>query len=197
MAEACQRFSAALRDFGYPDCPGGIMVSNPAWRRSASDFAATVRHWLLRPDPEGLMALAIFIDAHAVAGDASLLAGVRAEVDRLVAADDALLGRFAAAIDSFPDASGGWWNRLLLIGEQDKQTLDLKKAGIFPIVHGVRSLALRDHVQATGTAARLDALVAARSPAGRPGDRPRRQPALPDGAEAEGRPGRARHRARR
>ena len=58
------------------------MVSNPAWRRSASDFADVVRSWLLRPDPEGLMALAIFIDAHAVAGDASLLAGVRAEVDR-------------------------------------------------------------------------------------------------------------------
>ena len=28
-------------DFGYPDCPGGIMVSNPAWRRSASDFTAS------------------------------------------------------------------------------------------------------------------------------------------------------------
>jgi CBS domain-containing protein len=107
------------------------------------------------------MALAIFVDAHPVAGDAALLSGVRAEVDRLVTADDALLGRFAAAIDSFPDESGGWWNRLLLIGEHDKQTLDLKKAGTFPIVHGVRSLALRDHVLATGTAARLDALVAA------------------------------------
>lgn len=161
VADACRRFSAALRDFGYPDCPGEIMVSNALWRRSASDFAATVRNWLLRPDPAGLMALAIFIDAHPVAGDASLLAGVRAEVDRLVAADDALLGRFAAAIDSFPDESGGWWNRLLLIGEHDKQTLDLKKAGIFPIVHGVRSLALRAHVPASSTAARLDQLVAA------------------------------------
>ncbi|MEP7100626.1 MAG: DUF294 nucleotidyltransferase-like domain-containing protein, partial [Burkholderiales bacterium] len=29
VADACRRFSAALRDFGYPDCPGGIMVSNP------------------------------------------------------------------------------------------------------------------------------------------------------------------------
>jgi CBS domain-containing protein len=159
VEQACRRLAQALRDFGYPDCPGGIMVSNPAWRRSAADFSATVRGWLLRPDPEGLMALAIFIDAHAVAGDAALLAGVRAEVDRLVSADDALLGRFAAAIDSFPDASGGWWNRLLQIGEQD--TLDLKKAGIFPIVHGVRSLALRHHLPATGTVARLDALVAA------------------------------------
>jgi CBS domain-containing protein len=160
IADACTRFSAALRDFGYPDCPGGIMVRNPEWRRSASDFARAVRTWLLRPNPESLMSLAIFIDAHAVAGDASLLAGVRAEIDGLVGADDALLGRFAAAIDSFPEASGGWWNRLLLIGEPGKETLDLKKAGIFPIVHGVRSLALRDHVQTTGTVARLDALVA-------------------------------------
>jgi len=161
VADACERFSSALRDFGYPDCPGGIMVCNPAWRRSASDFARVVRTWLLQPDPQGLMALAIFSDAHAVAGDASLLAGVRAEMDDLVSADDALLGRFAAAIDSFPEASGGWWNRLLLIGGEDQEALDLKKAGIFPIVHGVRSLALREHVHATGTAARLDALVAA------------------------------------
>jgi CBS domain-containing protein len=161
VAEACRRFSAALRDFGYPDCPGGIMISNPAWRRSASAFKSIVRNWLLRPDPQGLMSLAIFIDAHAVAGDASLLAEVRAEVDRLVTADDVLLGRFAAAIDSFPQESGGWWNRLLLVGEQDKQTLDLKKSGIFPIVHGVRSLALSEHVLAAGTQARIDALVAA------------------------------------
>ena len=161
VSEACRRFSAALRDFGYPDCPGKIMVSNPMWRRTASDFATTVRNWLLRPDPQGLMALAIFIDAHAVAGDASLLAVVRAEVDRLVVADDASLGRFAAAIDSFPDETGGWWNRLLLVGEHSRQTLDLKKAGIFPIVHGVRSLALREHIQATGTSQRLNALVAA------------------------------------
>jgi len=161
VAEACRRFSAALRDFGYPDCPGGIMVSNPDWRRSAGEFKGIVRNWLLRPDPQGLMALAIFIDAHPVAGDAALLAEVRAEVDRLVAANDALLGRFAAAIDSFPEESGGWWNRLLLVSEQDKPVLDLKKSGIFPIVHGVRSLALGEHVQATGTQARIDALVAA------------------------------------
>ena len=160
VEQACQRFSAVLRDFGYPDCPGGIMVSNPSWRRSFSDFAGTVRRWLLQPDPEGLMALAIFIDAHAVAGDVALLAQLRAEADGLVAADDALLGRFAAAVDSFPDESAGWWNRLLLKGEHGKPMLDLKKGGIFPIVHGVRSLALRDQVLATGTVERLDALVA-------------------------------------
>jgi CBS domain-containing protein len=156
---ACRRFSQALSAFGYPECPGAIMVINPAWRQPASDFARVVRHWLQRPSPESLMALAIFIDAHPVAGEASLLASVRSEVDQLVSEDDSLLARFAAAIDLFPEEAGGWWNRLLNLGDDGSQMLDLKKAGIFPIVHGVRSFALRDHVAATGTVARLDALV--------------------------------------
>ena len=97
----------------------------------------------------------------------------------------------------FPTRPGGWWNRLLQIGEQGSHTLDLKKAGIFPIVHGVRSLALRDHVQETATAARLDALVARGRLLAGLRDRSGRQPALPDGAEAQGRAGRARHAAAR
>ena len=78
-----------------------------------------------------------------------------------MSADDALLGRFAAAIDSFPGDVGRLVEPAAAERRARQETLDLKKAGIFPIVHGVRSLALRDHVRRTGTAARLDALVAA------------------------------------
>lgn len=160
LAAACTRFSAALADFGFPECPGGIMVSHPQWRQRERNFAQTVRRWLLKPEPEGLMALAVFLDAQPVAGDATLLASVRAALDGLVAQDDALLGRFAQAIDSFPEAGvGAWWNRLLHLGDAEGEVLDLKKAGIFPIVHGARSLALQQHVGAVSTAARLDALV--------------------------------------
>jgi CBS domain-containing protein len=73
------------------------MISNPQWRQPAQAFGQTVRRWLLMPDAESLMALAIFIDARAVCGDATLLAQVRAEVDRLLSDSDALLARFAAA----------------------------------------------------------------------------------------------------
>src|SRR5439155_9996480 len=57
LAGICARFSAALRDFGYPDCPGNIMVSNPVWRQPAAAFAQTARQWLLLPTPESLMSL--------------------------------------------------------------------------------------------------------------------------------------------
>ena len=160
LGAICQRFSDALADFGYPPCPGGIMVSNPQWRLAAGTFGETVRRWLLMPNAESLMALAIFLDAHAVCGDASLLEQVRAEVFKLTTDNDALLARFAAAIDAF-EGQGGWWNRLFAAADSGRERLDLKKAGIFPLVHGVRSLALEKHVAQTGTAARIEALVAA------------------------------------
>jgi CBS domain-containing protein len=157
LTEICQRFSQALSAFGYPECPGHIMVNNPMWRKTAYDFGQMVQQWLLMPDADSLMNLAIFLDAHAVCGDANLLQQAQHALMRLATDNDAMLARFAASIDAF-GTSQGWWNRLL--GLEDQQGLHLKKAGIFPLVHGVRSLALAEHLQETGTAARIEALVA-------------------------------------
>ncbi|MDO8251537.1 MAG: DUF294 nucleotidyltransferase-like domain-containing protein [Rhodoferax sp.] len=154
----CQRFSSALKDFGYPECPGHIMVSNPQWRKSASEFGQMTRQWLLMPDGDSLMNLAIFMDAHTVCGDARLLDAVRRGLMALATDSDAMLSRFAAAIDSF-GSSYGWWNRLLGRADAD-QPLNLKKEGIFPLVHGVRSLALAHRVLETSTTGRIAALVA-------------------------------------
>jgi CBS domain-containing protein len=160
LAEICDRFSAALREFGYPDCPGNIMVCNPVWRQTASDFARMTRQWLLMPTPDSLMSLAIFLDAHAVCGDANLLEGVRLGVFSVVTDNDAMLARFASAINSFPE-SGGWWNRLLLRGDSNEESLDLKKTGIFPLVHGIRCMALEQRLSDLGTVARIERLVTA------------------------------------
>jgi CBS domain-containing protein len=152
----CQSFSEALSAFGYPECPGHIMVNNPMWRKTAYDFGQMVKHWLLMPNADSLMNLAIFLDAHPVCGDAHLLQDAQQVLQRLATDNDAMLARFAASIDAFGN-SHGWWNRLL--GLDDQQGLHLKKEGIFPLVHGVRSLALAEHLTETSTAARIDALV--------------------------------------
>jgi CBS domain-containing protein len=160
LTAICERFSSALRDFGYPDCPGHIMISNPVWRQTAADFARMTRQWLVMPTPDSLMSLAIFIDAHAVCGDGSLLTEVRRGVFTLISHSDSMLARFASAINSFPE-SGGWWNRLLSRGDQNEEVLDLKKAAIFPLVHGIRSLALEHRLEDLGTTARIQGLIAA------------------------------------
>ncbi len=150
------QFNAALAELGYPPCPGQIMLTNPLWRGSVSDLRATLRDWVYGADPQGVMHLAIFFDAAAVAGDATLLQGLREHLDHILSGSDAFLARFAAAADQF-DEPQTWWSRLTARG--DEQPLDLKKLGTFPIVHGVRALCLQHGVRETGTAQRLRRLV--------------------------------------
>ena len=157
LAQICQRFSEVLHDFGYPPCPGGVMLSNPAWRGSVADFSQRARRWLLLPQDDSLMLLAIFIDAHAVAGDASLLGQVRSNLQQVTLDSDVQLARFAAPVLAF-ESSPAWWQRLL--GRAQDAPVHVKKAGLFPIVHGVRSLALAHGVHAASTTERLQALVA-------------------------------------
>ena len=160
LAAVTQRFSAALIDFGYPRCPGNIMLSNPLWCQPLAAFRQTLRGWLFGDAADGAMQLAIFLDAAAVAGDASLLQQARAFIDEFGAGNDAFLARFASAIDQFSEPAG-WWARLagLRGGGDSAQDFDLKKLGTFPIVHGVRSLALQYRVAELGTAARLRVLA--------------------------------------
>ncbi len=157
LGAICQSFSIALKSFGYPECPGHIMLSNPQWRKSAPEFGQMSRQWLLLPDADSLMNLAIFMDAHAVCGDARLLEEVQRGLRSLATDNDAMLSRFASAIDAFGSGTG-WWNRLLGLGDKGNQ-LNIKKEGIFPLVHGVRSLALANRVEETGTTERIAALV--------------------------------------
>ena len=161
VAQVCRQFSAALADFGYPPCPGNIMVSNPHWCQTVTDFSQTVRFWLMAASSDSLMALAIFLDAHAVCGDRTLLDQVRAAVFDMTADNDAMLARFASAVNAF-GSSSVWWSRLpFLGGHQAKEALNIKKAGTFPLVHGIRSLALAHGINATSTVERVKALVAA------------------------------------
>ena len=153
----CQRFSDELARFGYPECPGRIMLNNPDWRGTVTDFTRRARQWLLLPEADSLMNLAIFLDACAVAGDSALLAQVRRGLADMATDNDAMVARFAVAVQQF-DGAASWWNKLLTRAD-DVRHISLKKAGIFPIVHGVRSLALAQRVTATGTAERIATLV--------------------------------------
>jgi len=172
LGAVAERFIAALVDLGWPPCPGGIMLTTPAWCQPLAAFRETMRGWIHGPGSEeveagaaaeGPMHLAIFFDAAVVAGDATLLAQAQAHLARLLTGADTYLARFAAAADQFQEPRG-WFTRLTsLIGANggDEQALDLKKLGTFPIVHGVRALSLQYGVHAQGTAERLAALQSA------------------------------------
>jgi CBS domain-containing protein len=151
------KFTAALERFGFPPCPGNVMVRNPDWSKTVEDFRADFRRWLVLRDADAFMNIAIFYDAEAVAGDPEWLAITKAELAEMMCAEPVMLAHFARAADQFASPIGLFNN--LVVDKAHGAALDLKKGGIFPIVHGVRSLAIQHKLTETGTAARIERLA--------------------------------------
>jgi CBS domain-containing protein len=147
-------FSDALAQFGFPPCPGNVMVSNPFWVRTVDEYVADFYRWITTPDNESAMNVAIFYDAAAVAGEAALLQRTKRALLERVGKERVFLGRFAAAVLAF-EPPIGLFNNLKLAGAEG---LDVKKGGIFPIVHGVRALAIEQGLEENNTFARLTKL---------------------------------------
>ncbi|MCH4812596.1 DUF294 nucleotidyltransferase-like domain-containing protein [Vreelandella neptunia] len=155
LASHMQTLTDTLIQLGYPPCPGNIMVSNPEWVATVSQWKGNIAKWARERDGDSLMKLAIMLDAHAVAGNPSLLASVREELFERCSGDELLLSYFARTALRFSTP-------LTLFGSLKKPQhgIDIKKGGIFPIVHGVRTMALERRIKATSTLDRLDALAA-------------------------------------
>ncbi|CAN0586288.1 unnamed protein product [Ectocarpus sp. 12 AP-2014] len=155
LANHMQTLTDTLIQLGYPPCPGNIMVSNPEWVATVSQWKANIAKWVNERDGDSLMKLAIMLDAHAVAGNPSLLESVRDELFERCSGDELLLSYFARTALRFSTP-------LTLFGSLKKPQhgIDIKKGGIFPIIHGVRTMALERRIKATSTFDRLDALAA-------------------------------------
>lgn len=160
MDELVQKFSQALEDFGYPPCPGKIMVNNPYWCKHLEDYKTEMRDWIHRPSEEKLMNLAIFFDANPVAGDPELLKEARSYLFNRLQDDAAFHTHFARPTLAFETPIGMFAN-FVFDKSKAKDGLDIKKGGIFAIVQGVRSLALEYKItHTTNTISRIKELRA-------------------------------------
>ena len=147
----------ALEQCGFPPCPGEVMVRNPVWSKTLEAFRDDFRQWLALHDELGMMNIAIFYDAEAAAGDPELLRSAKQDLIDLMRGERLHLARFARSIDAFPTPIGFFNN--LVTSKAEGDAVDLKKGGIFPIVHGVRALSLEKGLHETSTTARIAKLA--------------------------------------
>jgi len=154
-------FSGALHRFGFPPCPGGVMVRTPAWSQPLEDFLRQIRLWVMDRGPEAAMNIAIFWDAVAVAGHPEPLAQAKSALLGMMRGERALLARFAHLIETFAMPNVGLLGSLMASVGVGSDEIGFKQAGIFPIVHGVRTLAIDRGIMAESTADRIEALVSA------------------------------------
>jgi len=154
-AEAGRRIADTLDQAGIPYCKGGVMAREPAWRGTLSDWRRRVGRWVSKPEGKNLLSVDIFFDFAPVHGDGTLAetlrrhalveAGASRPFLRLLAEEVEQLGSPLDAFGRFRTENG---------------RADLKKGALLAIVGGVRALALRHGVAATGTTERLRALIA-------------------------------------
>lgn len=155
LERVTREFTEGLLEFGYPRCPGDIMVSNPYWAKSVTAFKDELFQWIVHPTRDSFLQFAIFCDAIAVAGDDNLLRHVKDRMYRLLGDHRSFYSQFAKSTVAFETPLGFFTNFVL---EKNRDELDIKKGGIFPIVHGIRSLALEYRLPQTNTVERITAL---------------------------------------
>ena len=162
LAQFADTFNNHLANLGYPLCDGNIMMTNPMWRQPLKQFKANLSLWFKNSDPMHSIYLSAILDSEYVCGDESLLTEVRDHLKTAHRQSDPMFVRqFARAALQFGDVNQ-WWQKFvpLLGGKPNAQDIDLKKAGIFPLVHGIRALALENDVlHVPSTKGRLKALV--------------------------------------
>jgi len=150
-------FTECLIDFGYPKCDGNIMVSNKYWVKTQSEFKSEIFTWITKPSEEGFMNLAIFFDAIAVSCNEKLLLEVKEYIFHVCDNATTFYPYFAKPTLSF-ETPLGMFSDFVVDKNKHKDELDIKKGGIFPIVHGVRSLAIENRIKETSTFVRLNEL---------------------------------------
>jgi len=153
-----RQFSDVLDSFGFPPCPGNMMVCNPDWCQPLSAYRKKLFNWVNQPDENSMIALSAFVDAVAACGDKQLLVDAKAYFYKVLSDNDSFYARFAAPIESF-DTPLGLFHRLKVEKGEHAGEMDLKKGGIFTIVHGARVLAIKHQIHTTNTVRRIGKLV--------------------------------------
>ena len=154
--EVMREYASVLQDIGFPPCTGNVMVSNPFWVQPISEWTKRMQAWVSSGDEDSILKLSIAVDASPVAGNAALYKTSRNWFFKEIQQNRRFLSAFAKVAMVFDTP-------LTLLGgiRERSNGVDLKRGGIFPIVHGVRTMALHYQITDNNTYARIDALVEA------------------------------------
>lgn len=145
-----EEFSVALIDalieIGVPECPGGIMAKNEFWRRSLSKWKSAIDSWIDEPSGDSILNFSMFSDMRTLWGDESLEAELRDYIVQVANENALFLVRMAANVCTFVPPIGFFGKIKTNKQGEHAGEIDLKKAGIFALTEGIKTLALEAKV---------------------------------------------------
>ncbi len=153
------QFNEAMQQLGFPPCLGNIMLSNTEWRHSLSGFKDKVDQWFKNPSDEHFMYASILLDGEVVYGAESWLVELKSVLRKRQEDYPVFLRHFAIAALRFNTPIGFFGGLITDNEDKEHSHIDIKKGGIFSIVHGVRCYALEAGVEQTNTHWRIKVLM--------------------------------------
>jgi len=127
---------------GYVYCPGDVMASNPQWRQPLETWKKYFNKWITVPEAKALMHANIFFDLRAVYGNAGLVDELKESIRTDAKRNELFLALMAKNAMNFQPPLGFFRQFVLEKSGEHKNTLDIKKHGIMPIVEIARIRAL-------------------------------------------------------
>jgi CBS domain-containing protein len=141
----------ALIEIGVPECPGGIMAKNPYWRRSLTAWLAEIDRWISLPDSESILHFCMFSDLRTLVGDPGLEQAIKAYIAERARQETLFLTRLAVQVGKFSPPIGLFGGFKVDKGGEHRGEIDLKTAGLFAIIEGIRVLGLSVGLVGGGT----------------------------------------------
>jgi CBS domain-containing protein len=154
--EPMEQLTSHLLELGFPKCPGNVMVSNEFWRRDVSGYEALIKSLANSMEESQLQTLSIIADAKAAAGDEALLNEIISYLHTYFESRDDVLAHMAKAVLNFDTPLSLFSS--FVTDKSHNNKLDIKKGGMFALVHGIRTLSLEYQVNETNTVERIKEL---------------------------------------
>lgn len=144
---------------GYVYCPGNVMATNDEWRQPLATWRTIVDRWTRSPTPAAVMRVSIFFDLRSIYGDASLCQQLQQFMLDKTSNNSIFLAALAANVLEHTPPLGVFRRFLVERNGDHKETLDLKKRGVIPIIDMIRIHSLANKIEAVNTGERISELM--------------------------------------
>jgi CBS domain-containing protein len=148
-----------LSTLGYPPCEGDVVSSNSRWRKSIKDYRVMIEGWLQDPTWENVRYLLIMADIRCIYGNQGLVDTIRDDMTTYIRTHSAILNNMLTNTLHHKVTLGLFGQLITERYGEDAGGFDIKYGAYIPFVNGIRLLAIKAGIHASGTLERIRLLT--------------------------------------
>ena len=156
FAALAKHVTDGLHAAGYIYCPGDMMASNPKWRQPVSVWRTYFEGWVRTPTNEAQMLASVMFDLRPISGDFSLFTTLHEDTLKIASNNSIFVAHMTSNALKHAPPLGPLRGLATVRSGEYRQTIDLKKQGVVPIVDLGRIYALQGAILPINTRARIE-----------------------------------------